>query len=139
MKVREINLDYIRLKYAHLFTICRFAFQVVSGVTVGMLVHVRYMIPRLTRGLKLGYWWNLEPIIVVLFMGIVYTVLVVTMESKVMTTSGRYWVKSGNSGHHLNSNKHLKTVKIQMRRLLVSRLIRIFTVCLVYLLFHSSN
>ena len=44
-------------------------------------------------------------------------------------------VKSGNFGHRVNSDKHLQTVKIQMRRLLMSRLIRIFIVCLVNLFF----
>ena len=38
-------------------------------------------------------------------------------------------VKSGNFGHQANSDIHLQTVEIQMRRLLV----RIFTVCLVNL------
>ena len=42
-----------------------------------------------------------------------------------------YWVRSGNFGHQVNSDIHLQTVEIQMRRLLMSRLIRIFTVCLV--------
>ena len=41
-------------------------------------------------------------------------------------------VKSGNFGHQVNSDIHLQTVEIQMRRLLMSRPIRIFTVCLVY-------
>ena len=44
-------------------------------------------------------------------------------------------VKSGNFGHQVNSDMHLQTVKIQMRRLLMSRLIRIFTFCLVSLFF----
>ena len=44
-------------------------------------------------------------------------------------------VKSGNYEHQVNSDKHLQTVEIQMRRLLMSRLIRIFTVCLVNLFF----
>ena len=44
-------------------------------------------------------------------------------------------VKSGKIGHQVNSDTHLQTVEIQMRRLIVSRLIRIFTVCLVYLFF----
>ena len=48
-------------------------------------------------------------------------------------------VKSGNFGHPVNSDIHLQTVEIQMRRLLMSRLIRIFTVCLVNLLFRSNN
>ena len=42
-------------------------------------------------------------------------------------------VKSGKFGHQVNSVKRLQTVEIQMRRLLMSRLIRIFTVCLVNL------
>ena len=42
-------------------------------------------------------------------------------------------VKSGKFGHRVNSDTHLQTVEIQMRRLLMSRLIRIFTVCLVKL------
>ena len=49
------------------------------------------------------------------------------------------WVKSGNFGHQVNSDISLQTVEIQMRRLLMSRLIRIFTVCLVYLFFYSNN
>ena len=44
-------------------------------------------------------------------------------------------VKSGKFGHQVNSDNHLQTVEIQMRRLLMSRLIRIFTVCLVNLSF----
>ena len=48
-------------------------------------------------------------------------------------------VKSGNFGHQVNSDIRLQTVEIQMRRLLMSRLIRIFTVCLVNLFFDSSN
>ena len=44
-------------------------------------------------------------------------------------------VKSGNFGHQVNSHIHLQIVVIQMRRLLMSRLIRIFTVCLVNLFF----
>ena len=44
-------------------------------------------------------------------------------------------VKSGNFGHQVNSDIHLKTVEIQMKRLLMISLIRIFTVCLVNLLF----
>ena len=43
-------------------------------------------------------------------------------------------VKSGNFGHQVNSDIRLQTVEIQM-----SRLIRIFTVCLDNLFFHSSN
>ena len=44
-------------------------------------------------------------------------------------------VKLGKFGHQVNSDTHLQTVEIQMRRLLVSRLIRIFTVCLVNFIF----
>ena len=40
-------------------------------------------------------------------------------------------VKSGNFRHEVNSDIHLQTVEIQMRRLLMSRLIRIFIVFLV--------
>ena len=36
-------------------------------------------------------------------------------------------VKSGNFGHQVNSDLHLQTVEIQMRWLLMSSLIRIFT------------
>ena len=42
-------------------------------------------------------------------------------------------VKSGKFGHQVNSDTHLQTVYIQMRRLLMSCLIRIYTVCLVKL------
>ena len=38
-------------------------------------------------------------------------------------------VKSGNFGHQVNSDTHLQIVKILMRRLLMTRLIRIFIVC----------
>ena len=45
-------------------------------------------------------------------------------------------VKSGNFGHQVNSDIiRLQTVEIQM----MSRLIRIFTVCLVNLIFHESK
>ena len=47
-----------------------------------------------------------------------------------------YRVKSGKFGHQVNSDIHLLTVEIQMRRLLMSHLIRIFTVCLVNLFFN---
>ena len=46
-------------------------------------------------------------------------------------------VKSGKFGHQVNSETYLQTVEIQMRRLLMSRLIRIFTVCWVNLVFIS--
>ena len=46
-----------------------------------------------------------------------------------------YRVKSGYFGHQVNSDTHLQTVEIKMRRPLMSRLIRIFTVCLVKLTF----
>ena len=39
-------------------------------------------------------------------------------------------VKSGNFRRQVNSDIHLQIVEIQMRRLLLSRLVRIFTVCL---------
>ena len=42
----------------------------------------------------------------------------------------KYRVKSGNFGHQVNSDIHLQTLEIQMRRLLMSRLIRIFIVCI---------
>ena len=57
------------------------------------------------------------------------------------SSSGKYGsdkiirVKSGKFGHQVNSNTHLQTAEIQMRRLLMSRLIRIFTVRLVNLFF----
>ena len=44
-------------------------------------------------------------------------------------------VKLGNFGHRVNSDRHMQTVEILMRRLLMSRLIRICTVCLVNLFF----
>ena len=46
-------------------------------------------------------------------------------------------VKTGKFGHQVNSDTHLQAVEIQMRRLLMSRLIRIFTVCFdnIYYLF----
>ena len=50
----------------------------------------------------------------------------------------QYREKSGNVGHQVNSDINLQkllTVEIQMRRLLMSRLIRIYTVCLVNLFF----
>ena len=50
-------------------------------------------------------------------------------------TLSKYRVKSSKLGHQVNSDTRLQTVEIQMRRLLMSRLIRIFTVCLVNLSF----
>ena len=50
-----------------------------------------------------------------------------------------YRVKSGNFGHQVNSDIHLQTVEIQMRQLLLSRLIRIFIVCLFNLMFYFNN
>ena len=44
-------------------------------------------------------------------------------------------VKSGNFGQRVNSDIRLQTVNIKIRRLIKSRLIRIFTVCLVNLNF----
>ena len=44
-------------------------------------------------------------------------------------------VMSVKFGHQVNSDIHLQTVEIHMRRLLMSRLIRIFTVYLVNLFF----
>ena len=51
-----------------------------------------------------------------------------------LTQSGR--VKLVKFGHHVNSDTHLQIVEIQMRRLLMSRLIGIFTVRLVNLFFN---
>ena len=50
-----------------------------------------------------------------------------------MTHLANHRVKSGEFGHQVNSDSRLQTVEIQMRRLLMSRLIRIITVCLVNL------
>ena len=47
----------------------------------------------------------------------------------------RVRVNSGKLGHEVNSDTRLQTVEIQMRQLLMSRLFRIFTVCLVNLFF----
>ena len=44
-------------------------------------------------------------------------------------------VKPGEFGHQVNSDTHLQAVETQMRRLLMSRVIRIFIVCLVNLFF----
>ena len=44
-------------------------------------------------------------------------------------------VKSGNFGHQVNSDMHLQTDEILMRGLLMRRLIKSFTVCLVILYF----
>ena len=59
--------------------------------------------------------------------GFFYPTLTLMMDS--------YRVKPGNFGQQVNSDIHLQTVTIQMRRLLMSRLIRIFTVCLFNLIF----
>ena len=48
-------------------------------------------------------------------------------------------VKSGNFVHQVNSDIHLQTVEIQIGRLLMSRFIRIFTVCLVTLIVLFQN
>ena len=53
----------------------------------------------------------------------------------VIQTIDKVRVKSGNFGHQVNSDIHLQTLEIQMRRLLMSRLTRIFTICLVNLFF----
>ena len=46
------------------------------------------------------------------------------------------WGKLGKFGQRINSDIHIKqAVKILMRRLIKSRLIRSFTVCLVNLIF----
>ena len=52
---------------------------------------------------------------------------------------GHARVKSGNFRHQVNSDIHLQTVEIQMRGLLMSRLIRIYTVCLGTLFVYSKN
>ena len=57
-------------------------------------------------------------------------------DMRVLTvTQVKYRVKSGNFGKQVNSDTHLQTVEIRMRRLIKSRLIRIFTVCIVDLSF----
>ena len=45
-------------------------------------------------------------------------------------------VKSSNFGHRVNNDIHLQTVEIQMRRLLMSLLLRIFV--FVYLIYIST-
>ena len=44
-------------------------------------------------------------------------------------------VKSGTFGHHVNLEIHLQTLEIQMRWVLMRRLIRVFTICFVNLFF----
>ena len=73
----------------------------------------------------------------------IFTILAVDMKQRIMVfiTNMRqfilltYRVKSGNFGQRAISDIHFQTVKIQMRRLIMSRLIWIFTVCLVFFLF----
>ena len=48
-------------------------------------------------------------------------------------------VKSGNFGHHVNSDMHLQIVEILMRRLQMSRLIRVFNVCFVNTFLYSND
>ena len=55
------------------------------------------------------------------------------LEEVSMTHLANHRVKSGKFGHQVKSDSRLQTVEIQMRRLLMSRLIRIITVCLVNL------
>ena len=55
----------------------------------------------------------------------------IKIKSTIVERRRKARVKSGKFGHQLNSDTYLQTVEIQMRRLLMSRLIRIFTVCLV--------
>ena len=55
--------------------------------------------------------------------------------TKVVTARDTVRVKSGNLRQRVNSDIRLQTVKIQMRRPIKSRLIGIFTVCLVNLIF----
>ena len=63
-----------------------------------------------------------------------------SVESTCSSRGKNIRIKSGNIGHWVNSDIHLQTVKFQMRRLLMSRLIRISTVCLVnYVLFNNLN
>ena len=65
----------------------------------------------------------------------VVTLKVVTISS-LLVDRLRYLpsrVKSGNLGQQVNSDIHLQTLEILMGLLLMSRLIRIFTVCLVNL------
>ena len=57
------------------------------------------------------------------------------MEFTVINNKDLSRVKSGNFRHQVNSDIHLKTVEILKRRLLMSHLIRIFTVFIVYFLF----
>ena len=52
-------------------------------------------------------------------------------------TIGR--VNSGNFGHQVNSDRHLQTVETQMRLLHMSRLIWIFTVCLVKKMYFNNQ
>ena len=68
-----------------------------------------------------------------------YTFHLIYSHEQTSLLNGVYRVNSGNFGHQINSDIRLQTVEIQMRRLLMSRLIRTFTVCLVNLCFHSSN
>ena len=56
---------------------------------------------------------------------------IVSVGKGMFCLTGTYRVKSDNFGQRVNSDIHMQTVKIQMRRLLMSRLIRIFTVCLI--------
>ena len=48
-------------------------------------------------------------------------------------------VKSRNFGHRVNSDTHFQTVEIQIRRRLMSRLIRMISVCLVGYYFYSND
>ena len=48
-------------------------------------------------------------------------------------------VKSGDFGHQVNSDIDLQTVENQIRRLLMGRLIRIYTVCLFTLFCYFKN
>ena len=56
-----------------------------------------------------------------------------SVESTCSSRGKNIRIESGNVGHWVNSDKHLQTVKIQMRRLLMSH-------CLLsQLLFYSNN
>ena len=56
---------------------------------------------------------------------------IVSVGKGMFCLTGTYRVKSDNFGQWVNLDIHMQTVKVQMRQLLMSRLIRIFTVCLI--------
>ena len=55
--------------------------------------------------------------------------------STIVSVSEFIRVESGHFENQLNSDIHLQTVESQMRRLLISRLIRNCTVCIINLFF----